>query len=345
MRVLVISTSGWGLGVAWRLQLDGHDVSVCSSSRRVGHGLYYIYDSWREGLDDSDLIVFDGPAGQHEKLLSSRGKIAFGCSRLGDVLNNGKQADFLATYALDYDFSEKNEEWFGVHGFFNGRTWTRPFFISFNEPTMFPDGIGMQVGTMGATVYSVNSSGKAIARYLLSIEDGLKKIGYFGMVNVLVDKSGKVWKLYLGLLPVVFYGIVEGLKEPLIDMLFGVSSGTKDRIQATESTMVSVWLSRPPWPYQNYGNGMGADSLVSGIEEGNLRHIHPIELSKNGEDTYMSVGPGLMFVTAIGLGVKQARGRVYRTISNIKVHEMQYRTDIGLDCDKRLADVKAMGLI
>ena len=51
-------------------------------------------------------------------------------------------------------------------------------------------------------------------------------------------------------------------------------------------------------------------------------------MEKEG-DIYKSAGNELMVVSARGRDVNEAKKRAYKTISNLSIEDVQYRTDIG----------------
>lgn len=96
MRVLLISETGDGLGVAHQLVKEGHVVDCWIKEVQfedVGLGIVNRVESWRPALPKADLILVDMVGfGTHvERVASQFGKPYFGCDPLMDVVELDRQ--------------------------------------------------------------------------------------------------------------------------------------------------------------------------------------------------------------------------------------------------------------
>ncbi|MBU2249795.1 MAG: hypothetical protein KKD77_23815, partial [Gammaproteobacteria bacterium] len=116
--------------------------------------------------------------------------------------------------------------------------------------------------------------------------------------------------------------LIEGLREPITDLIFETATGTKKEMNLTEDYLICV---RVMSDRQN--------TMIEGLNEENLKHIHLYNVSKDLAGNYYSWGGTVLKVTARGRSIKEARRRVYRTLKNIHIDDIQYRTDIGEDLE------------
>lgn len=90
MRILIVSKEGDGVGIAHRLQTEGHTVHLWIKSPHFQHTLRNIVErptSWRPLLPQVDLVLFDTVGfSHHEALLAKLGKPSLGLNPLADLL-------------------------------------------------------------------------------------------------------------------------------------------------------------------------------------------------------------------------------------------------------------------
>jgi phosphoribosylamine--glycine ligase len=90
MKFRFISNAGAGMPVIWRLLREGHQVDLYTSKsqgKKVGRGIVQQVESWRKGLDDIDVFVFDMVGnGAIADTLKQMGKTVFGGSSFHDSL-------------------------------------------------------------------------------------------------------------------------------------------------------------------------------------------------------------------------------------------------------------------
>ena len=352
MRVLLISNKGDGLGIAWNMLEDGHDVYLTMDHPGVGDvgkGLYHRHKSWRPLLNKVDFIICDGVGmGSYENIVRGRCKAMLGGSFLGDVLNKRKERAFLD--ACDLTKCPKFGHTVRIYGLFNGRGWLEPAILCFNEEYMFPGGLGLNVGSMGGVYMRVSNDCRLVQESLMKVTDSVKRLGLSGIISLDVRCNSEE----LGVLGVQ-YGIshdisevmIEGLREPLIDVLFGTAAGIKERMDITNDFIVSVRVTIPPWPYAPGAmRTMGERTKIEGINEENAKHLHMIDVYRDEGDWLVGRSCHLpLKATARGRNIREARRRVYRTLDNINIEDMQYRLDIGSNVDHAVRELKGWGLI
>lgn len=235
-----------------------------------------------------------------------------------------------------------------TEGWFNGRSFIVPFNHTFEEKCFLNDNLGPATGCMGNVVLA-RSSNRLTRATVEKLTPFLSVVGYRGPVdiNCIVTKE----KAYaLEITARMGYdaveALIEGLNEPLIDLFFETALGIKKKMEVTSDCMMAVRLSVPPWPHAK-PTAENRGDIVLGLTPGVLKHVAITDLFKAKGEFFTAAGDGVLLkATSTGrpngadpIGVNEARNRVYRTLSNIRIGGKQYRTDIG---DRAIKDWKQL---
>jgi len=334
MKILLLSNEGAGLGVAWRMMREGHYTYVSVKApgfADAGLGIHHTVASWRPVLNDVDFVVADAPGyGKYTDLFRQRGKATFGISLLSDALNLKKQEEFLRECGISLCLKTKHK--LSVCVFFNGREWVLPPFLTLKENHLLPGDLGPIVGCMGCIVVPLHTPSDWILEHLEKIAIGLRRLGLSGLFTMQIGEAEEGYSIagvYTGLNFDTIEAISEGLREPLTNVLFEVSTGIKDKLDVTEDYIIAVRVTVPPWPYLPLW--AGEERLdIEGLSEDNFNHVYLCNVATDERSYWVAGGAGIVLkATARGRSIAEARRRVYRTLSNIHIKDMQYRLDIG----------------
>jgi len=230
----------------------------------------------------------------------------------------------------------KNAIEISTEGWYNGAGWITPFNHTFEEKPLMSGGIGKLTGCMGNVVKTVEKPNKLIESTLFKIESFLKNFSYRGPIdiNCLVTKDELMALEFTCRFGYdAIEALMEGLKEPVGSMLFDVASGTKKQMDITQDLMIAVRVSKDPYPFAYPADIKEPDAGMPlvGINEKNLKHIFLTDVYLTADGYKYAAGDGVLYkATARGRDVKEARQRVYTTISNIHGLDLQWRNDIGL---------------
>lgn len=243
-----------------------------------------------------------------------------------------------------------------TEGWFNGRDFIRPFNHTFEEKKFLNDDLGPVTGCMGNVVFGAPSN-KLTRNTVERLKPFLSVVGYHGPVDVncIVTKDAAY-----GLEITARMGydaidaLLEGLREPAIDLFFECAQGTKKVMNLTRETMISVPLSVPPYPHAA-PEPDEADVPIRGLTPEVLKHVSLRDVYLDSADkTYKSAGGDNLLLKANAVGqpdaakgdfVREAQRRVYRTLKNISVSGKQYRTDVGARVDDDLRQLKEWGWV
>lgn len=239
-----------------------------------------------------------------------------------------------------------------TEGWFNGRDFIRPFNHTFEEKKFLNDNLGPATGCMGNVVLAA-SSNKLTRQTIEKLKPFLSTISYRGPVdiNCIVNESGAyALEITARMGYDAVEALLEGLRQPVIDLFFETANGSMKEMQLTSETMMAVRLSIPPWPSAK-PKEIDHGEPVLGLDPAVLKHFAATDLYKEGGKFYTAGGDGVLGkATATGRAdggdiTREASRRVYRTLENIKVDGKQYRTDVGSRVNKDWAKLKSWGWV
>jgi phosphoribosylamine--glycine ligase len=405
MKVLIISATGDGLGLAQRLTTQGNDVAMWIKEKtyhRSGLGIVERPATWREKLAWCDLIICDMVGfGQHAEVFRRLGKPYLACNEMLDImeLDRDKGMELFqklgVTIPETFSFGNVNEargalkgmpfeegfvlkpngnigtaqtlvikeegelDWalgtykagqsmivqrivagveVSTEGWFNGRDFIRPFNHTFEEKRLMQGNLGPNTGCMGNVVLA-RESNKLTRSTVERLKPFLAKVGYRGPVDVncIVNE-----RCAFALEATARFGydaieaLLEGLKEPAIDLFFETAQGVKKEMSITEDAMIAVRMCVPPYPDEEHPQKDFGDPIF-GITKESIKHLFLCNVYADEKDNLFKVADadGLV-LKATARGGKSgtdyttfARDRVYRTLENIRCSNKMYRLDIG----------------
>lgn len=233
-----------------------------------------------------------------------------------------------------------------TEGWFNGRNFIEPFNHTFEEKRLLKDA-GPNTGCMGNVVINAGSGNRLVEATVARMEPSLKKIGYRGPIdiNCMVTADAAYGLEFTSRLGYdAIEALMEGLREPVTDLLFETAVGIKSSMELGTDAMIAVRLSKAPWPSGEPNSDEHGMPIV-GINEDNIKHIFLTDVFLDSEGSYRyAVGDGvIMKVTAHAKTVKEARLRVYRTIDGIEYPDKQFRSDIGERVGSDMDQLKEWG--
>src|SRR3990172_9537182 len=219
-----------------------------------------------------------------------------------------------------------------TEGWWNGRGWITPFNHTFEEKRFLEGNLGPNTGCMGNIVIAAKRSNKLIQNSVMKLETFLKKTKYKGPVDVIcivTEKEAYSLEITARFGYDAIEALMEGLNEPVANLLFDTATGTKKAMDVTMDFMAAVRLSVPPWPHAKPAQDVKGKPIL-GLNEQNMKHIYLTDAYKEGKDYFWAGGDGVVLkATARGVSVREATRRVYRTLTNVNVLDKQYRLDIG----------------
>lgn len=239
-----------------------------------------------------------------------------------------------------------------TEGWFNGRDFVRPYNHTFEEKKFLVDNLGPATGCMGNVVLRSDSN-RLTRATVEKLKPFLSTIGYRGPVDVnCIVSATRAYALEITsrMGYDAIEALLEGLREPIIDLFFEVAAGTKKEMNVTTDTMMAVRLSIPPWPMAKPKENDNGEPVL-GLTDAVLKHVAATDLYFESGKYYTAGGDGVL-LKATAVGTPQASDlttevskRVYRTLGNIRVNGKQYRTDVGKRVNRDWKQLKEWGWV
>jgi phosphoribosylamine---glycine ligase len=240
--------------------------------------------------------------------------------------------------------------WMGSDGFIG------PYNENFEFKKLLAGNCGPNCGESGTVMKYVDSS-ELGEQVLAPLEDELVKLGHLGDidVNCIVDPKGKAWPLEftcrLGW--PAFNIMLATHKGDPVQWMYDACEG-KDSLETSPQVACGVVISQPDYPHSKFTKAEVSDIPVYGVTSENKKHIHPqsIKIASMPDmqgDTiverpiWTTTGDYLAVVTGMGKTVKQACERAYKTVKEIHIPNMQYRSDIGEKLEQELPELHKHG--
>ena len=313
MKFLFITPNQQSVPLAFRVSTEGHQSSYAIE--------------FSNDIAIPDVCVLDDPSsGAIADVLKEQGvKVAFS-SRWSSLLKSSPSYNRTALTGFGF------KPWDGspgipvtVEGWFNGDKFIASL-LAFMYPKLLSGDLGPDVGCMGSVVYGKFNRCKLHDMTLGAIEKPLRKVSYRGPVSIdlMVSQDGFcAIKLYAAPRAGLLQPVLASTKRPISDILIGLATGDKVSSLDLDYWTISVGISIPPFPYV----GEPRKVVIDGLNELNDKHFW-----LNEETTTGMLG----YVTSRGKSVREARRRIYRTITKVNVSDIQYRVDIGKDIEQQV---------
>ena len=225
---------------------------------------------------------------------------------------------------------------------FNGVDFVYPAVISMNENRFMEGSKGAVVDSMGCTLCICSPKKKAFIDTLSKLKDLLRKVSYCGFITLKCSfdqENVKVIKIEPYFKYDLLYAFLAGTQGELGKTLHEISIGGKKEFKFPEMYAIAVRISIPPYPYSHIKSKRVE---LEGVCSANEKHIWLQNTIRDKHGLVVSNGEYgvIATVTARGVSVRECRRRVYRTIENLHIEEMQYRRDVGINAEATFEDLK-----
>ena len=230
---------------------------------------------------------------------------------------------------------------FAVNGWMGKNGFAQYIEESFEHKKLFAGDVGPNTGEQGTAIKYVEHSALA-DEILLPLEDGLRKMGHTGSIDVscIVDEDGNPRPLeFTSRMGWPAFNIVQPLHPDPCEWMGHLIDG-EDTFRPLTDHAIGIVMTIFPWPNEKL---LAKD--VSGIPVYNLdddnpyrAFLSPCELMSGKapgddlEDERLMVSAGAYLCVATGLGdsVREAQKEAEKARDSIEVpKDLQYRTDIG----------------
>ena len=230
---------------------------------------------------------------------------------------------------------------------FNGMDFVMPVLISVNENRFLEGSLGQKVDSMGCVLYAPTGFPRAFKDIVDKLKPLLRKVNFCGLMTVecrLTKDGYKVVRLVPYFKYDLLYAFFEGVQEELGRALHSIATGEKKIFRFPSAYTIAVKISIPPFPYTHVKSKV---STLNGFCPENEKHIWLQNAEKAVNAVVVSTaGSGVVAtVTARGCSIQECRRRVYRTIRNLSIEDMQFRRDVGSKARSTFEQLKKWGWI
>jgi len=327
MRVLLVSQTGLTLGLAMRIENDGHDVRFATLST-AGRGLIRfpaVDESWVP-----DIALYDNLAHTTEaENVRSHGFKVLGPTRWSSMLESDENYRKQIITSLGWSTTPLAQ---GTHmyisAWFNGASFIASY-ASIVYRRFMPGGAGPDLMCTGMIGNFKGLTPKTYHTFVEPLERVLKKVNHRGGIHLHTMVDGDnfcVKEIHASFAHPLSLLLYENTNLSVSDVILRLFDETSKPIQATDKWACGVQISTPPYPYER---GNREPAPITGIVPGNLKHLWLADVSRT-DGAYSVDGSGLVgYVTARGNDENECVRRMYRTVGNLKSPDLQYRNDIG----------------
>lgn len=254
-------------------------------------------------------------------------------------------AKFILQEFIENGVEISTEAWFNGQDFYLVNA-------TIEEKKFMNDNLGPATGCSGNLVWCYASKPKVFTEGLEKLGEFLYDKGYKGMVDLnticTTDKVyGLEWTPRFGYdaSATLFSLIPQG---SLTDFLYAVTSGEpcSQFVPNTGMYAASVRCSIPPYPYEELKSNMQQVGVpIGNLQEEDLKNFWLWDAMLQ-DNKLVSCGQGYGVIGApiyTGETCGEAFSKVYKKLKSLKIPNLQYRTDMSKQCEKRLIQLQALG--
>lgn len=330
MRIKVLSDNK-GIGIALRLKQSGHDVVLDGQE----NGLVPITTN---GTSD---LVLNLTQQKYDVVPPIR---YLGQSRWGNAIESDSQYAIKIIDLLGWPskptFSGGSNLYITMWS--NGDSIILSY-ASILYRRLMSGGTGPDIGGAGCLSLFNNVTDKLKETIVKPLENVLKRVSHQGVIHVHIVVNAS--SFYVKGISTQFYhpltlAALENTNLAVANMLLKLLDVTSHPIRPLDAASAVLLVSAPPFPY----NLNWPSVEVKGINNQSLKHLWLEDVAFDKGYKLGATG-SLGYVTARGTNPQEACRRIYKTVSNISVPDMQYRNDIGRNINTLLESIKASGWI
>ena len=301
---------------------------------RVRNEGYYVEMNPKKAVKAADIVITDRPIDTH------KANFCVGNSKFSESLLSPAYHDAI----LVMNDITKGDVSSNIHisCWFNGVDFVFPAVVSINEDRFLEGSRGAVVDSMGCTLRVCSPKKKVFIETLGKFRDVLRKVSYCGFFtlecffdqeNIEVTKIEPYFKYDL------LYAFLEGTQGEIGKTLHEIAIGGKKEFKFPEMCAIAVRISIPPYPYSHVKS---KKVELSGVCPANEKHVWLQNTIRNNHGLVVSNGDYgvIATVAARGVSVRECRRRVYRTIENLHIEEMQFRRDVGRNAEATFEELK-----
>lgn len=333
MRYLIISSEGQSIGLAMKLEREGHACPVyIINNKHQFKGFGFITKILAPRmLRDKDgvynlsvldyvlsqakpeIVIFDtvAPKPVFDHLAKSHVKVF--CSDPG-----------LPAIARPL----ANDAYIAVDGWFNGQEIVGPYGYHLVFSRLMPGsrGIGLIVPTPGVISYFTFYRG-AFRDDITAVESQLRSTSYRGPITGYAEIGGSSLSGFHGGLTECTANLFEVLRTPVSQFLVNIANSVPQTVTLSDHHAALIRLTAQLWPAPSPKRPI----KLPGLNDQAMKHIWPNDVQSYEGTKFRTTDLGdgdIALISARGGYLREATRRLSRTIENVAGPETQHRYDI-----------------
>lgn len=340
MRVLFVSSTNLTLGLAMRVGDEGHDVRYLTESTS-GAGLVKPFSRDEKWIPN--IAVYDhNRFGSEADSVRAEGFKVLGPSRWSSMLetDDNYKRQIITSLGWPTDPLASGTHFY-ISGWFNGACFISTY-SSIVYRRFMPGGAGSDLYCTGIVSDFRGLTQKTHDTFITPLERMLKKVNHRGCVHIHACVNGdsySVKEIYASFAHPHNFVLYENTNITVSDILLRLFDETSKSIPTIAPWAAGVQVSTPPYPHA----AMESSVEIRGIVPQNLKHLWLADVSQQ-QAKYQTHDRGLVgYVTARGNDENECIRRMYRTVGNLKIPDMQFRNDVGKSIQSLLQSLRQPG--
>lgn len=319
MRILVVSDTGLGLGIAARCSKDGHDLLYRSPIGGSGLVKTKIEDTkWHP-----DLTIFDNNkyANQCDSVRAEGAKI-LGPSRWSALVEEDERyrTQFINSLGWQTTGVEQGTNLY-ISLWFNG-SYPIAIYSSVVYRRFMSGGAGRDVSCAGILSNFNSITPKTKETFIDPLCKSLRKVNHRGPIHIHAFVDGDkfcVKELFTSFVHPFNLPLLENVNISTSDLLLRVLDETSKSVSTLAPWAMALQLSVP----QN------TTTIIKGVVPGNLKHLWFTGVNLDKDEYKVDSSGAIGYVSGRGINETECVRRVYRTVNNLSATDLQYRNDVG----------------
>jgi len=341
---MFLSEHGSSLGLATHLSSEGHSVTFYTDNESLlGHGIVDIAGPDSE-FNAADIYCYDhNRFSKDADQARKEGLRVLGASNWAGLIDSNKeyQDDLikLAGWKRPATLSGAN---LYVTLWFNGDRYISVY-NSLVYRRFMSGGAGPDLNCVGMLANFDTPTNRVSAEIMQPLERILKRVNHRGCFHVhglVKDNQLSVSEVSAQFTHPLSYLLFENSNVSVSEVLLRLFNESSQPIKHLESWASGALLSVPPYPYDITHKPVE----LKGVQPANLKHLWLNDAQKINGQWYTAACNGQIgFVTARGSTPEEAVRRMYRTVRNLEIRDLQYRNDIGRNMSPVLESLRHQG--
>ena len=343
MRLLIMSQTGYALGMAAHLSSEGHSIDKLIIKADVPLQVKTILRDHKI----PDIAILDSPKhAEVSEWIRSRGVKVLGDSKWSRLLSTDIVYRRSVSEAMGYKLAVADTEGVPVvvSCWFNGNKFISKTLV-FNYTRFMAGNVGVAIPSAGYVAYFNVKGSRLVDEVLKPLEKFLRKANHRGCfsIGVLADKGQwYVQDISASVSQPFTSAVFENTRLSKSDVLLSIFNEASEELSYIDPYVCSCMVSIYPYPAL-----VPKETLeIKGINPYNLKHLWLMDCDKSdGKWMCGNISGCMGYITARGTTAQEARRRVYRTISNLSIDDVQYRNDIGKEVSSYVYQLRKQKLI